>query len=238
MSTLSSSANATASASSSSSSAATFETPTLDPARAGLTNSGSPSAAASVRTDSAVAGPSGTGDRDPRRDRHAGRLQHDLHEVLVHAQRRIEHAASRVRDLERVEEALDRAVLAVDAVQDRQHDIDASEVADRAVGAPHAQRAIAAALGPQDAGAVVDHLGQLVGVERELVGVVVFEDEHAVAGDSDRDHPVAVTADRAEDAARRCGTDRVFAGATSKEHHHRRPVHSASSRPGAHRRPS
>ena len=98
--------------------------------------------------------------------------------------------------------------------------------------------AIPATLGPQDAGAVVDDLGQAVGVECELLGVVVLENEDTVAGDPDRDHPVPVTADRVEDAARCCGTDRVFAGATSKEHHHRRPVHSASSRPGAHRRPS
>ena len=40
----------------------------------------------------------------------------------------------------------------------------------------------------------------------------------------------------AEDASRCCGADRVFAGATSKEHHHRRLVHSASSRLSARRR--
>ena len=48
-------------------------------------------------------------------------------------ERRIQHAAARVRDAERVEEALHRAVLAVDAVQDRKHDIDGAELSGRAV---------------------------------------------------------------------------------------------------------
>ena len=54
--------------------------------------------AASARTPSGVASPARARDRDPRRDRDAGGLQHDLHEVLVHAQRGVEHTAAGVRD--------------------------------------------------------------------------------------------------------------------------------------------
>ena len=73
------------------------------------------------------------------RDGDAGRLQDDLHEVLVHAQRRIEHSSPGVRDLERVEIPLNRAVLTVRAMQDRQDDVDRAESLDSAVGQHDAQ---------------------------------------------------------------------------------------------------
>ena len=149
MSTLSSSANASSRAPASSEASCTFETPTLDPARAGLTNVGSPRAAASART------PSGSLSQRARVTVTHGdtgtpaACEHDLHEVLVHAQRGVEHPAAGVRDAERVEEALDRAVLAVQAVQDRQDDVHGAELVDRAVGATHAQRPVGAAFGPE-----------------------------------------------------------------------------------------
>ena len=62
-----------------------------------------------------------------RRDRDAGVAQHGLEQILVHAERRAEHAGADVRHAGELEQPLHRAVLAERAVQDRQHDVDGAE---------------------------------------------------------------------------------------------------------------
>ena len=111
---------------------------------------------------------------------------------------------------DQLEQALDGAVLAEPAVQDREDDVDVAEGA-LARGIRHAQLARCRALGPAHAGAVVDDLGQVLGVEGEPLGVVGLEHERAVAGDPDGDHLVPVTVDRPEHPSRRCAADRVLA---------------------------
>ncbi len=147
ISTLSSSAKATARAASSSSAASTLDTPTLEPARAGFTNTGRPSSAARARTTTASRSQSVRRNRHPGSDRDAGGLERDLHEVLVHAECGVEDPTARVRDLQRVEEALDGAVLAVRSMQDRQHHVDLSQPLDGAVRLHDAQRAVTARSG-------------------------------------------------------------------------------------------
>ena len=51
-------------------------------------------------------------DRHAVRDRNAGRLQHDLGEILLHRQRRGQHPRMGVGNAQDFEHALDRAVLA------------------------------------------------------------------------------------------------------------------------------
>ena len=102
--------------------------PTLDPSEAGFTNTGQPSACPTrpgqrrvVRIVSAVAQRQRRGDDDP------GPAQHVLAEVLVHRDRRPEDAGADVRQPDRLEQALHRAVLAERPVQRREHHVDPRE---------------------------------------------------------------------------------------------------------------
>ena len=65
--------------------------------------------------------------RDVARDRDATVAQDGLEEILVHAQSRGGDPCADVRDARELEQALDGAVLAEGAVQDRQHDVDLAE---------------------------------------------------------------------------------------------------------------
>jgi hypothetical protein len=131
--------------------------------------------------------------------------------VLVHAEGAREHARADVRQAEELEEALDRAVLAERAVQDREHEVDLAERDLLPARRDHAELAGGGALGPPNPGAVVGHLGKVLGVQTEAFRVVGLEHEGALAGDADGDQLVAVTVDRPEHPARRGAADRVLA---------------------------
>ena len=62
-------------------------------------------------------------DDDAVRDRHARGLQHHLGEVLLHGQRRSEHAGMGVGNAQDFQHALDRAVLADPPVQRIEGDV-------------------------------------------------------------------------------------------------------------------
>ena len=108
----------------------------LDPARAGLTKTGQPSAA----TDSCAAAGSrchsASRDHDVRPDRQAGAGQQDLHELLVHRRRRGEDAGPDVGHVGQLEQALQRAVLAERPVQQREDHVDLAERARHLPPAP------------------------------------------------------------------------------------------------------
>ena len=61
------------------------------------------------------------------RHRDAVVAEHRLEDVLVHAERRAEHAGADVRDAGELEQALHRPVLAERAVQHREDDVDVGE---------------------------------------------------------------------------------------------------------------
>ena len=231
MSTFSSSANASSSAPASSDASCTFETPTLDPARAGLTKTGSPRAAASART------PSGSRSQRAR-------------VTVTHGETGTPAACSTIfmkcLSMHSAESSTPPPAYGMPSVSKKPWTVPSSPCTPCRIGSttstapssstvPSARRTRSVRSAPPSGHSTRVPLsttsGRLRGVEGELVGIVVLEDEHAVAGDADRDHPVAVTIDRPKHPARRCGTDRVLAGSTAKEHRHRRPVHSASSRP-------
>ena len=98
--------------------------PTEEPRRAGFTKQGKPLAVAK---------------RNVSGDRNAAVAQHFLEEVLVHAERRRRDAGSDVRDTGELEQALDSAVLAERAVQDREHHVNGAERGGR-VRSQHRQR--------------------------------------------------------------------------------------------------
>ena len=92
--------------------------PTDEPSRAGLTKTG-----IAERVLDLVAEPQ----RRVAGDRDAAVAQHRLEEVLVHAERRGGDAGADVRHAGELEQALDGAVLAERAVQDREDDVDGAE---------------------------------------------------------------------------------------------------------------
>ena len=109
-----------------------FEMPTLDPRLAGFTNIGKPSAAIeSARDRVAVRLPLVPQHHPVRAHRQAARREHQLHHRLVHADRGGEHAGADVRDVGELEQTLDRAVLAVRAVQHREDHVEVEAGDDR-----------------------------------------------------------------------------------------------------------
>ena len=119
--------NAVSSAAGSSSASATRTIPTEEPSRAGLTNTGSPSAPQPGEHAVAVGRELLSPDRAVLDLRQAGVRHQLLEHHLVHAQRRGEHAGADVRDVEALEQALHGAVLAERPVQHREHDVDPLE---------------------------------------------------------------------------------------------------------------
>ncbi len=117
------SSNASASSIAASSSVASFAllTPTDDPMFAGFTKHGSPSSAITrvgePRTVGSVAQREVVGLREPARRERA------LHHHLVHPDRRAEDTRADVRQAREVEQPLDRPVLAVGTVEQREDDV-------------------------------------------------------------------------------------------------------------------
>ena len=111
-----------------------FEMPTLDPRFAGLTNIGNPSrASSSAAISSPRCSQSRLQDDAIVADRKAARGEHDLHQRLVHSQSRGGDAGADVRHVGELEQALNRAVLAVWPVQDGEDDVE-MQTGDRRLG--------------------------------------------------------------------------------------------------------
>src|SRR6218665_151805 len=150
---LSSSAKALSTAASNSSQSVTFVTPTDDPARVGLTKTGSPSSCTRAihvsRVDSASgappppraggsppppgggaprpAPPHRSAQGHPGCPRNPRRDQHRLCHVFVHPDRRGKHPVSHIRQTEQLKHSLDRAILAEPTVQDRENHVNLAE---------------------------------------------------------------------------------------------------------------
>ena len=113
----------------------------LEPPLAGLTNSGQPSSAIASSTRLRSTGPACSRPALGRRAAGQSRSltttygptgsplarEDQLHVLLVHADRAGQHARPDVRDAGHLQQALDGAVLAVRAVQHRQHHVDLAE---------------------------------------------------------------------------------------------------------------
>ncbi len=114
--------------------------PTLDPRLAGLTKTRQPEAVHQFTRDHLGFGQHATAQHHLVRTlREARRAEHALHQRLVHADRRGEHAAADIRHVGEFEQALHRAVLAVRPVQHREDHVEPDARDDRArflVGAP------------------------------------------------------------------------------------------------------
>ena len=142
--------------------------PSEDPARAGLTNTGRPSRSRSAAVSVAVPGRSTTWSPD----RQALGGEQLLGELLVHARRAGQHARPDVGHAGQLQQALDRAVLAVGAVQHREDDVDAREHLARAAGLQHEQAAARRVAGQRQRGAEASTDGQGAVVDGQLAGVV------------------------------------------------------------------
>jgi hypothetical protein len=129
------------------------------------------------------------------------RRENDLGVVLVHAHRAGEHTGTDVPDAGDLQQALERAVLAVRAVQEREDDIDPADLLRNVRGLQSDHGVVVRVVGEYDLGALLVDLGQAGALDREPVGIVAFEHPAAVERDADRDHVVLVAVDRAEHAA-------------------------------------
>ncbi len=142
--------------------------------------------------------------------RQALRLEDDLHVVLVHADRRGEHAGTDVAHPGHLQQTLDGAVLAPRAVQQREDHVD---LAEGAAARRWARARRARCRRTRSASVTVARVGSTSG---SLSPVVIAsrsgspDSQHpaAVVGDADRDHVVAVGVDRAEARCRRSSTRR------------------------------
>ena len=202
----------------------TREIPTEEPARQGLTKTGEAEALDAVHARGGVALPLTGGDANPAANVDTGGGEHRLGQVLVHGNRRGGHAASDVAHVGHLEEALDRAVLTVGAVQEREDDIDVAEVFDahdagvliRGVAVVGEFDEVALARREGHAGRTRCHSLSLAVLEcprRRVVG-----DAHplAVPRDTQRDHVPLGAVDGREDAGSRGARDFVFGGASTE----------------------
>ena len=99
--------------------------PTLEPEVGGLDEDGPAERLADACDDGGIERiVDAVAQHERARDGNARIAQHGLAERLVHARRRAEHARADVRQPERLEQALDRAVLAERPVQHGEHDVD------------------------------------------------------------------------------------------------------------------
>ena len=157
------------------------------------------------------------GDHGVRADREAGGGEDDLHVVLVHARGGGQHPGADVADVRELEHALQGAVLAERAVQQREDDVDLAEAARDLPGLLDGERAVGAAQGHHDPGVGRVDLGGVTRGELELAGVVVGEDPVAVARDPDRDDVVGVAVDRAHHAGGGRARDGVLRGPSAED---------------------
>jgi hypothetical protein len=172
--------------------------PTLEPARAGCPPTG--------RHDDVVA----------HRQARAG--QRDLHVRLVHADRAREDARPDVGDVGHLEETLDRAVLAVGAVQHREDDVEVAEGTGGLALVEDGQGAGGGVTGQHDGRARGVDLGQLAVADDHRVRVVDGEHPAALGGDADRHHLVEVPVDGPQHAARGHAGHGVLGGTTAEDH--------------------
>ena len=145
--------------------------------------------------------------------------------MLVHGHGRGGHAAADVAHTSHLEEALDGAVLAVGAVQEREDDVDVAEVfhADDArvrgvrVAVVGEFDEVALARGQGDASRSGGDGLSLSVLECQRRGVVGDVHPLAVARDSQRDHVPLRAIDSGQDAGGRRARDLMFGGAPAKD---------------------
>ena len=155
-----------------------------------------------------------------RADGQAVAREHQLHHVLVHADRGREHPGADVPHVGQLEQALQRAVLAERAVQQREDDVDLAEHPRQLPGLEHLDVAVVDRLRQQHVrGGVLDLRQAPVG-DRPALGVVVGEHPAAGGRDAHGEDVVAVAVDGAQHAAGGRAADRVLAGAAAEQDHH------------------
>ena len=157
---------------------------------------------------------------DAGSDRNAGGGQQHLRVMLVHARGGREHAATDVRHIHHLQQTLNRAVLAIRAVQNRQHRVNVPQRAQRAVVVAgeeailperHVQHDVARA------GSLLD--------DRQTVGhipsarVLAVHDPLALLGDAHRHRLEPVGVKRAQHAGSRNAGNRMLVGLAAIHHH-------------------
>ena len=122
-----------------------------------------------------------------------------------------------VADVGEVEQALDRAVLAERAVQEREDDVDLAEGARRLPGLVDHEGAVGGARRDDDARRAAVDLRHVPGGQPQRLGVVGGQHPVPVPGDAHGHHLVAVAVEGLEDARGGRARDGVLGGAAAED---------------------
>jgi len=164
-----------------------------------------------------VAAPLGVGDDGVGPDGQAGTGEDDLHVVLVHARRGREHPGADVADVGELEHALQRAVLAVGAVEQREDDVDLTEGLERLSGPVDREGGLAHPRGQDHLGTGVGDLGRTRGRQGQRVRVVRSEHPGSLRRDADGHDVVGVPVDRPEHPGCGGARDGVLGGPAAED---------------------
>ncbi len=188
----------------------------LEPARAGLTKTGSPSASISRDATTAVS-PGRARRRAPREARGPERR---LHELLVHANGRREHARADVAHVEKLERALDGSVLAPRTVKHGEGHVYQGQAGVTTPSSSRRSTALSPATGGQQARALASGSTWASGRRSAPIprGLSLCDGPRPIAADAHGEDVPAVTIDRAEHPARGGARDLMLRGPAAKEH--------------------
>ena len=192
---------------------------------AGLGEDGEAEALDAGHAGGGVGVPLARGDQLPLAHVDAGGCQDGLGEVLVHGDGGGGHAAAHVAHAGHLEEALDGAVLAVAAMQEREHEVHVAEVlhADDArvrgirVALVGELNEVALARGQGDAGRPGGDGLALPVLEFQRRRVIGDAHPLAVARNAQRDHIPLGAVDSGQDAGGRRARDLMLGGASTED---------------------
>ena len=217
-------------AAASSSAALTRLTPTLEPEVRGLDEAGKAELGGDQLLHRAgIAPPLVAPDEHVLHDRQPVGPEDVLHRRLVHADGRGEHARARVRQARQLEESLDGPVLALGAVEQDQHHVEAlAEAGGQALGALHPRERARGLAG----GGAVEQLALGLGLrpalgQRELRGRpaqraerIAADEPAPVLGDADRHDVEARAVDRGHHRRGAREGDLVLTRSSAEHHAH------------------
>ena len=147
--------------------------------------------------------------------------------MLIHARGGGEHATADVRHVHHLEQALDGAVLAVRAMQHRQHRVDVAEGLD---GVAADQEPVAAAAHVQQHRARLRgdlDLGQGITAQVPAARILAIDNPLAVLGDADGNRLETLGVHRLQDAGGRDAGDRMLIRLAAVQHHNALLSHAA-----------
>jgi hypothetical protein len=146
--------------------------------------------------------------------------QQRLHVALVHRRSRGEDPGADVGDAGELQQALQGAVLTIGTVQQRQHDVDLTELLWHLAGLLHGEASLGGIAAEHHRGSRLLDLRQRATGDGELLRFVGGEHPAPVTGDADRDDVVGAAIDRGKHTARGHARDGVLGASAAEDNGH------------------